>query len=143
MVNTTQSNIRFQDMHAELQRVDQPRWLSNLRQSGLETFESQGIPGRKHEEYKYTNLQELTTLPFVLARPKRSVQASVLDQWVPEDEAARCAALHTTGDSAPKIFVLSAISLLSPAMPPAEFPIIRYFAFSIFAIVSLPYLLVA
>jgi len=87
MVTTTQSNIRFQDMHAELQRVDQPKWLASLRRSGLETFESQGIPGRKHEEYKYTNLQELTTLPFVLAREKMSVQVSALNRWVPDDAA--------------------------------------------------------
>ncbi|MCF7972398.1 MAG: Fe-S cluster assembly protein SufD [Phycisphaerae bacterium] len=87
MVTTVQSNIRFQDIYAELQRADQPQWLSSLRRSGLETFESQGIPDRKHEEYKYTNLQDLTTFPFVLARPKINVQASALDRWVPEDAA--------------------------------------------------------
>jgi Fe-S cluster assembly protein SufD len=85
MVTTTQSNIRFQEIYAELQQVNQPVWLKTLRQTGFETFESQGLPGRKHEEYKYTNLQALATHPFVLARETASVQSSVLDRWVPQE----------------------------------------------------------
>ena len=85
MVTTTQSNIRFQEMFGELQRANQPDWLKTLRRSGLEAFESEGLPTRKHEEYKYTNLQDLATHPFVLARPTASVQGSVLDRWVPQE----------------------------------------------------------
>ena len=85
MVTTTQSNMRFQEIYTELQRAEQPGWLKRIRQTGFEAFESQGIPGRKHEEYKYTNLQALATLPFVLAREARSVQSSVLDPWVPPE----------------------------------------------------------
>jgi Fe-S cluster assembly protein SufD len=87
MVTTTQSNIRFQDIYAALQQVNQPNWLKSIRQTGFESFESQGIPTRRHEEYKYTNLQDLATHPFILARPKLNVQTSVLDRWVPEDAA--------------------------------------------------------
>ena len=85
MVTTTQSNICFQEFYAELQQVNQPDWLKTLRRSGFEAFESQGIPTRRHEEYKYTNLQELTTHPFVLPRETTEIQASVLDRWVPQE----------------------------------------------------------
>lgn len=85
MVSTTQSNIRFQEMYGELQCVDQPDWLKRVRHAGFEAFESQGLPTRKHEEYKYTDLQALATHPFVLARETASVQASVLDRWVPKE----------------------------------------------------------
>ncbi len=85
MVTTTQSNIRFQEIYSELQRLDQPAWLKTLRQAGFETFESLGIPTRKNEEYKYTNLQDLTTYPFVLAQKDVSLEASLLGRWVPDE----------------------------------------------------------
>jgi Fe-S cluster assembly protein SufD len=87
MVTTTQSNICFQEFYAQLQQANQPDWLRKLRRSGFETFEFQGIPTRRHEEYKYTNLQALTTHPFVLARETAEIQASVLDRWVPQEAA--------------------------------------------------------
>lgn len=43
------------------------------------------------------------------------------DQWIPENEAARCAALSRAVSDSPAIFVLSAQSLLSPSVSPARF----------------------
>ena len=41
--------------------------------------------------------------------------------WIPENEAARCAALDAALHPAPALFVLSALSLLSPAPAPGDF----------------------
>ncbi|NOY82824.1 MAG: transcription-repair coupling factor [Kiritimatiellaeota bacterium] len=43
------------------------------------------------------------------------------NRWVPENEAARCSALHAALAGAPLVFVLSATALLAPAPAPAEF----------------------
>ncbi len=43
------------------------------------------------------------------------------NRWVPENEAARCSALHTALSGTPHVFVLSAAALLAPAPAPADF----------------------
>lgn len=42
----------------------------NLREQAIETFSKQGIPGRKHEEYKYVNMELALKADFALSTPK-------------------------------------------------------------------------
>lgn len=40
-------------------------WLETLRRQGLEAYESQGIPGRRSERWKYTNVRDLARSDWV------------------------------------------------------------------------------
>lgn len=42
-------------------------WLETLRRQGLEAYESQGIPGRRSERWKYTNVRDLVRSDWVVA----------------------------------------------------------------------------
>ena len=42
--------------------------LSSLQRAGYETFESTGFPDTRHEEWKYTNLQEIISSTFDLEK---------------------------------------------------------------------------
>jgi len=44
-------------------------WLAERRQAGIERFQAQGLPTRRIEEWKYTNLDELRRVPFEPAKP--------------------------------------------------------------------------
>jgi Fe-S cluster assembly protein SufD len=46
-----------------------PQWLQELRERAKASFERQGVPDMKHEEWKYTNLRDLKERGFVLATP--------------------------------------------------------------------------
>ncbi len=44
-------------------------WLADRRKAGIARFQEQGLPTRKLEEWKYTNLDELRRVPFEPAKP--------------------------------------------------------------------------
>lgn len=46
----------------------EPRWLRERRELAMERFLALGLPTRRHEEYKYTNLKPLSD-PELLVRP--------------------------------------------------------------------------
>ena len=46
----------------------QPAWLAPLRQAGMASFVEQGFPTLKHEDWRFTNVAPITTLPFHPAR---------------------------------------------------------------------------
>tara|TARA_B100000315_G_scaffold143783_1_gene132812 strand:+ start:5873 stop:7165 length:1293 start_codon:yes stop_codon:yes gene_type:complete len=77
----------FVDQHGDAEFAARAPWLDQLRQSGLASFSSQGLPTPSVEEWKYTNLNVLEKL---------SVEPSSIDQeidpaelaWLPEDMAA-------------------------------------------------------
>src|SRR5215467_12743738 len=41
-----------------------PPWLRQLRESAIETFQELGFPTTHDEDWKYTNLDSLTSVPF-------------------------------------------------------------------------------
>ena len=43
------------------------------------------------------------------------------NRWIPENEAARCLALHTALDGTPQVFILPVAALLAPAPAPTAF----------------------
>jgi transcription-repair coupling factor (superfamily II helicase) len=49
------------------------------------------------------------------------VEQGARRQWIPENEAARCAALHALAAGAPGIFIAAVPVLLSPVLSPADF----------------------
>ncbi len=57
--------------YAEFERGagDEPAWLRSLRREALAHFEERGLPDRKQEEWRYTNLAALAGVPFELAPP--------------------------------------------------------------------------
>ncbi|NKD84709.1 Fe-S cluster assembly protein SufD [Haematospirillum jordaniae] len=46
----------------------QAAWLSDLRRLGMEAYEKQGLPGRRSERWKYTQVRDLTRLDWALIR---------------------------------------------------------------------------
>ena len=49
--------------------IQGPNWLQNLRKDGIDVFQKTGLPGRKTEAWKYTNLNKLAKIGFALAAP--------------------------------------------------------------------------
>lgn len=55
----------------------EPEWLRRTRRTAIERFQQVGFPGRKHEEWKYTDLAPVLKVPFkpaVLGRPNGVVR---------------------------------------------------------------------
>jgi Fe-S cluster assembly protein SufD len=52
---------RFERFQHEIQ---QPGWLTSLRQAGMTSFAEQGFPTLEHEDWRYTNIAPITRLPF-------------------------------------------------------------------------------
>jgi len=49
-----------------------PAWLRNLRRTAIESFAELGFPSTHDEEWKYTNVADLVSVPFVPAHVKVS-----------------------------------------------------------------------
>ncbi len=56
----------IQDNHSEFLGKLHHRFLDEERKSALQKFENQGFPTKKDEEYKYTNLREITEKDYNL-----------------------------------------------------------------------------
>src|SRR5262249_44727449 len=57
------------------ERENQPAWLFPLRKAGISSFAEQGFPTLKDEDWRFTNLAPLTTLPFQPAQNPASSKA--------------------------------------------------------------------
>lgn len=60
-------NGTFQEHHAALQRRFSPAWLLELRQSGLDAFTRLGLPTKRLEDWRFTNVTTLAKRPYELA----------------------------------------------------------------------------
>ena len=60
----------------------QPAWLLPLRRQGIESFEKQGFPSIKDEDWRYTNITAIAGLPFnpVLEPGDDTLGISALDK---------------------------------------------------------------
>lgn len=54
-------------------RDHEPAWLLALRQDALDVFQTTGLPDRKTEAWKYTNLNKLSKIGFVAGLPVREI----------------------------------------------------------------------
>lgn len=69
------------EKHSEFLATRNYRFLDDLRIKALEKFEYLGFPTRKDEEYKYTNLREITEKSYnVLPNPEHHVTKEQLDE---------------------------------------------------------------
>ena len=53
----------------------EPAWLLALRQDALDVFQATGLPDRKTEAWKYTNLNKLSKVGFAPALPVQEIDA--------------------------------------------------------------------
>jgi len=54
-----------------------PAWLRDLRRDAFAHFRAQGLPGRKHEDWLYTNTAPLAAAPLPLAPRAEHIPASL------------------------------------------------------------------
>lgn len=60
-------NETYQEQHAALQRQSSPAWLIELRQSGFDAFTRLGLPTKRLEDWRFTNVAPLAERPYELA----------------------------------------------------------------------------
>src|SRR5688572_11825091 len=51
---------------------ESPAWLRELRESAIAEFDKVGFPTTKNEEWKYTNVEPITSQPFERVHGKSS-----------------------------------------------------------------------
>ena len=54
----------FRETMARRKNPGQPAWLGQLRDAGLASFEQQGFPTLKDEDWRFTNVAPIAALPF-------------------------------------------------------------------------------
>ncbi len=97
------------EFHDFSQRLsDQPAWLIALRREGYTQFSSTGFPTTHDEDWRFTNVAEVTKPRFTLAPPAEPVHAQDLEGF--GTSAFACQLVFVNGRFAPE---LSRI----PAMP--------------------------
>lgn len=62
-----------------------PAWINTLRKQAREKLLATGLPSRKSEEWKYTNLKILTSIPFTKAKEISSNTLDEISQWINSD----------------------------------------------------------
>jgi Fe-S cluster assembly protein SufD len=90
MVQPTESKMmqgaaQYLEKFEQLEKLAaQPAWLSPLRKAGMASFVEQGFPTLKHEDWRFTNVVPITTLPFHPAREAavNGAESKALDEAV-------------------------------------------------------------
>ena len=59
-----------------------PAWLTELRRTALARFTEVGLPGPKDEEWRFTSLQALASVPFGARGPAASLDAADLEPFL-------------------------------------------------------------
>ena len=90
MTSTTQSAERYITDFKNRRAAGNldPAWLEDLRQAAMSSFVDLGFPTTKNEDWKYTNLEPVVSLPFVSSNGevKRLSAADILSNiWVDPD----------------------------------------------------------
>ncbi len=57
----------YQDQHAAFKSESSPEWLVALRQRGLDAFTRLGLPNRRLEDWRFTNIASLTAKTYEVA----------------------------------------------------------------------------
>jgi Fe-S cluster assembly protein SufD len=69
----------FTELAAAANAPGDPAWLVELRHTALSRFSEVGLPGSKDEEWRFTSLQTLASVPFGARRPAPALAAGDLD----------------------------------------------------------------
>ena len=62
----------------------QGSWVESLRETSRSIFESQGLPGRKVESWKYTSLTELAKTNYIPAAVADDVDVITIPVTIPQ-----------------------------------------------------------
>lgn len=73
-------NETYQEQHDELQRQSSPTWLAELRQSGFDAFTRLGVPTKRLEDWRFTNVTSLAEHPYELASLAKSGDEATDDE---------------------------------------------------------------
>lgn len=77
-LQTVKETIYKQDFQKSLESANQPEWLKNLRSEAFEYFTENGFPSVKDEEWKYTNVAEISNSEFQISNKQSEAQTSEL-----------------------------------------------------------------
>ncbi len=78
MTLAVKETIYRQDFQASLENSKQPEWLKNLRSQAFAYFTENGFPTPKNEEWKYTNVAEISNSKFQISNSKKESETSEL-----------------------------------------------------------------
>lgn len=80
MTLAVKETIYRQDFQASLENSNQPEWLKNLREKAFAYFTENGFPTPKNEEWKYTNVAEISNSEFQVSS-EQSETSELLKQF--------------------------------------------------------------
>ncbi|MCB9639941.1 MAG: Fe-S cluster assembly protein SufD [Myxococcales bacterium] len=69
----------YKDAFAKRPQQGEPAWLHTLRQAALERFCELGFPTRKHEEWKYTPIRPISSVPFAFSDAPAAISETALE----------------------------------------------------------------
>ncbi len=80
MTLAVKETIYRQDFQTSLENSNQPEWLKNLRSQAFAYFTENGFPTPKNEEWKYTNVAEISNSKFQISN-EQSETSELLKQF--------------------------------------------------------------
>lgn len=80
MTLAVKETIYRQDFQASLENANQPEWLKTLREKAFTYFTENGFPTPKNEEWKYTNVAEISNSQFQISN-KQSETSELLKEF--------------------------------------------------------------
>jgi Fe-S cluster assembly protein SufD len=101
-----------------LPRSGEPAWLGDRRAAGLARFEAAGLPTRRQESWRYTDLRALQLNPFPPARQAGSVSPETLAPWRLAGETHRL--VFVDGHFAPALSAIGALPKGATLAPVSE-----------------------
>jgi Fe-S cluster assembly protein SufD len=78
----------YQDQHASFQSESSPAWLVALRQKGIDVFTRLGLPNRKLEDWRFTNIASLTATAYDAGGPDLASGGANIEEANSEDASA-------------------------------------------------------
>ena len=65
---TAKETVYKADFQKSLENTNQPEWLKNLRKEAFGYFTENGFPTLRDEEWKYTDVRELSSSPLLISK---------------------------------------------------------------------------
>ena len=65
---TAKETVYTKDFQTSLKNANQPEWLKNLREEAFAYFTENGFPTLRDEEWKYTDVRELSSSPPMIGK---------------------------------------------------------------------------
>lgn len=78
MTLAVKETIYKEDFQKTLENANQPEWLKDLREKAFQFFTEKGFPTPKNEEWKYTNVAEISNFKFQISNKQNESQSSEL-----------------------------------------------------------------